>query len=240
MITRHPAESRGRTDIDWLDSWHSFSFGDYHDPAMMGFRALRVINDDRVAAGQGFGTHAHRDMEILTYVLDGALAHKDSLGNGETLRPGEVQVMTAGRGIEHSEFNPSRTEPVHLYQIWLKPREKGLRPAYGQKAFEASGRSDTWQRVASGTPNGSGIGSNADGALTINTDADVLIASIAPGRESAYTLRAGRRAWVQALRGKVELNGVALAEGDGASVSDVANLNVRGIDQAEVMLFDLA
>lgn len=239
MITRHPAKSRGRTDIGWLDSWHSFSFGDYHDPAMMGFRALRVINDDRVAAGQGFGMHGHRDMEILTWVLDGALAHKDSLGNGEALRPGEVQVMTAGRGIEHSEFNPSRTEAVHLYQIWLMPREKRLTPAYSQRAFDAAGRANQWQRVASGT-GGAAAGGNPDGSLTINTDADVLIATLAPGREAAYTLGAGRYAWVQVMRGKVEVSGVGLSEGDGASISDVTSLSVRGIENAEVMLFDLA
>lgn len=232
MLTIRPAASRGRTDIGWLDSRHSFSFGDYHDPDHMGFRALRVINDDRVAGGQGFGTHGHRDMEIISYVLEGALAHKDSLGNGETLRPGEVQAMTAGRGIRHSEFNPSATEPAHFYQIWLLPSKAGLTPAYAQRAFDANARRGAWQVVASGRGH--------HGALPINTDAAVLIASLGAGARIEHALAPGRHAWVQILRGRAEVNGAAMGEGDGAALSDEPGVVVRGLDDAEVMLFDLA
>jgi len=232
MITIRPAASRGRTDIGWLDSRHSFSFGDYHDDAHMGFRALCVINDDRVAAGQGFGTHGHRDMEIISYVLDGALAHKDSLGNGETLRPGEVQVMTAGRGIRHSEFNPSATEPAHFYQIWLMPSRAGLPPAYAQRAFAPQGRAGAWQVVASG--------SGRQGALPINTDAEVMLADIGAGDTLGHALAPGRHAWLQVLRGRVEANGRALAAGDGAAISGESALSLKGLERAEVMLFDLA
>jgi redox-sensitive bicupin YhaK (pirin superfamily) len=232
MITVRPASSRGHTDIGWLDSRHSFSFGDYHDPAHMGFRSLRVINDDKVEPARGFGMHGHRDMEIITYVLEGELAHKDSLGNGETLRPGEVQVMTAGTGIRHSEFNPSESQGVHLYQIWIQPRRAGLTPAYGQRAFDGAGRRGAWQVVASGL--------GASGALAINADAEVLLASVAPGQSIERALGKGRHAWVQVMRGSAEVNGRPLSEGDGAAVSEEGAITVRGVDQAEVMLFDLA
>jgi redox-sensitive bicupin YhaK (pirin superfamily) len=232
MITIRPADSRGRTDIGWLDSRHTFSFGDYHDAAHMGFRALRVINDDRVEPARGFGTHGHRDMEIITYVLEGALAHKDSLGNGETLRPGEVQVMTAGRGIRHSEFNPSDADGAHFYQIWIQPRQPGLTPAYAQRAFSPRSAPGTWVTVASG--------SGAAGALPINADAEVMLAAVGPGESVAHPLADGRHAWLQVLRGSVEFGGKRLTAGDGVAISGESGVSARAVEQAELMLFDLA
>src|SRR6266550_4570151 len=175
MFSIRKSSDRGHFDHGWLNTYHTFSFADYYDPAHMGFRSLRVINEDRVAPGAGFGMHGHRDMEIVTCVLSGALEHKDSLGHGEVLRPGEFQHMSAGRGIRHSEFNPSATEPVHLYQIWLLPRESGLEPSYAQKAFDPAHRTGRWQLVAS--PNG------ADGSLKIQQDARIYLANIAPPNE---------------------------------------------------------
>jgi redox-sensitive bicupin YhaK (pirin superfamily) len=198
----------------------------------MGFRSLRVINDDKVEPHRGFGMHAHRDMEIITWVLEGALAHKDSLGNGETLRPGEVQVMTAGTGIRHSEFNPSDTQRVHLYQIWIQPRRAGLTPAYAQRSFDGAGRRGAWQVVASG--------SGAPGALAINADAEVMLATLAPGESVERALGAERHAWLQVLRGVVEVGGRTLREGDGAAISDEATTTVKAVAAAELMLFDLA
>ena len=232
MITLRPANQRGRTAIDWLDSRHSFSFGDYHDPAHMGYRSLRVINDDRVAPAAGFGTHPHRDMEIVTYVLAGALEHRDSLGNGEVLRPGELQHMTAGTGVTHSEFNPTATEPVHLYQIWLLPNRRGLKPGYEQKAFPDAEKHNRWRVVASRDAR--------DGSLTIHQDATISLAKLDAGRELAYPLAPGRHAWLQVLRGTVGVNGEALTAGDGVAVSAEAALTVRAANTSEVMLFDLA
>jgi quercetin 2,3-dioxygenase len=232
MLTIRKSTDRGHFDHGWLNTYHTFSFGDYYDPAQMGFRSLRVINEDRVTPGGGFGMHGHRDMEIVTCVLSGALEHKDSLGHGEVLRPGELQHMTAGRGIRHSEFNPSPNEPVHLYQIWLLPREQGLVPSYAQKAFDAEGRAGRWQLVAS--PDG------ADGSLKIEQDAKIYLATLAPGSELAFNLVSGRHAWLQVLRGSLRLNGESLAAGDGAAASDESQLTLDPLAPSEVMLFDLA
>jgi redox-sensitive bicupin YhaK (pirin superfamily) len=232
MVTVRRAGERGHFDHGWLDTYHTFSFADYYDPAHMGFRSLRVINDDRVAPGQGFGTHGHRDMEIVTYVLEGALEHKDSLGHREVLRPGELQHITAGTGILHSEYNPSRTEPVHLYQIWLLPERKGLTPTYEQRAFPEAERRGRWRVVAS--PDG------RDGSLTIRQDASLHLATLAAGGSLEYALRPGRHAWLQVLRGSVTANGPELAAGDAAAVSAEPALSVRAAGAAEVMLFDLA
>jgi redox-sensitive bicupin YhaK (pirin superfamily) len=232
MLNIRKSADRGHFDHGWLDTFHTFSFGDYYDPTQMGFRALRVINEDRVAPGQGFGMHGHRDMEIVTYVLSGALAHKDSLGNGEALRPGELQRMTAGTGIRHSEFNPSASEPVHLYQIWLLPRQAGLTPGYEQKAFDAAGREGRWQLVAS--PEG------AEGSLTIQQDARIFLATLVAGSELAKELNAGRHAWLQVLRGSVTANGIDLATSDALAISEETQLDLRATADAELMLFDLA
>ena len=232
MITLRRAAERGGGDYGWLDTRHTFSFNDYHDARQMGFRALRVINEDWIAPGKGFGTHGHRDMEIVTYVLEGALAHKDSLGNGSVLRPGEFQRMTAGTGIEHSEFNPSETEPVHLYQIWLFPEKRGLVPSYDQREFPDDERNGKLRVVAS--PDG------RDGSLTIHQNALVSLGTIAAGERISYELGPSRHAWVQVLRGSIELNGVALGVSDGAAVGEESSLALNAKQASEVMLFDLA
>lgn len=232
MIRIRRAAERGHFNHGWLDTFHTFSFGDYFDPAHNNFRSLRVMNEDRVSPGQGFGMHGHRDMEIVTYVLSGALQHKDSLGNGETLRPGEFQRMSAGTGIRHSEFNPSATEPVHLYQIWLTPRQLGLQPGYEQKAFAESERLNRFRLVAS--PDGT------DGSLTIQQDAFVFLSTLSPGASVNHSLKPGRHAWLQVLRGRVSLNGVALETSDGAAVSDEYQLLIHAEQATEVMLFDLS
>jgi quercetin 2,3-dioxygenase len=232
MLTIRKSADRGHFNHGWLDTYHTFSFGDYYDPAQMGFRSLRVINEDRVAPGKGFGMHGHRDMEIVTCVLSGALEHKDSLGHGEVLRPGELQHMTAGRGIRHSEFNPSASEPVHLYQIWLLPRAGGLPPSYSQKAFDSARRAGRWQLVAS--PDG------ADGSLKIEQDAEIYLATLAPGNELEFALETDRHAWLQVLKGSLRLNGETLAAGDAAAVSQESKLTLQSLAPAEVMLFDLA
>jgi len=232
MIAVRPSKDRGHLNHGWLDTYHTFSFADYYDPAQMGFRSLRVMNEDRVAPGMGFGMHGHRDMEIVTYVLSGALEHKDSLGHGEALRPGELQRMSAGRGIRHSEFNPSADQPVHLYQIWLLPRESGLEPSYEQKAFPAAERHNRLRLVAS--PAGD------DGALTIQQDARLYLATLDADASVAHELPAGRHAWLQVLRGSVELNGKPLATSDGAAISNESHLTIKATAPAEVLLFDLA
>ena len=232
MIRIRPNQDRGHFNHGWLDTYHTFSFGDYYDPEQMGFRSLRVINEDRVQPGQGFGMHGHRDMEIVTYVLSGALEHRDSLGNGSVLRPGELQRMTAGTGIRHSEFNPSASEPVHLYQIWLLPERKGLEPSYEQRPFAAAGRRGQWQLTAS--PDG------RDGSLAIRQDAAIYLAELADGEALEFALGAGRHAWLQTLRGKVRFNDRSLAAGDGAAISEENALSLRADGGAEVMLFDLA
>ncbi len=232
MLQIRSKNQRGHFDHGWLDTFHTFSFADYHDPAHMGFRSLRVINEDRVAPGQGFGTHGHRDMEIVTIVLEGALEHRDNLGNGEVLRPGEVQRMSAGTGIRHSEFNPSATEPVHLYPIWLLPDQKGLTPSYEQKALDPAKKYNRFQLVAA--PDG------RDGALAIHQDAELFLADLTDGATVTHTLRAGRAGWLQVLRGNVMLNGQALEAGDGVAVVDEATLMVAAKKDAEVLLFDMA
>jgi redox-sensitive bicupin YhaK (pirin superfamily) len=232
MIRVRKASERGHFDHGWLDTHHTFSFSRYYDPHHMGFRALRVINEDRVQPGRGFGTHGHEDMEIVTYVLSGALAHKDSLGTGSTLRPGEFQGMTAGTGISHSEFNPSPTEPVHFYQIWLLPEREGLEPSYEQRAFPEAERRNRLRLVAS--PDGGG------GSLTIRQDARLYLATLDEGHEVLKDIPPGRHAWVQVLRGKVILNGQAISAGDGAAVSEESAMAIRAESPSEVLLFDLA
>lgn len=232
MITVRPAAERGRTQWGWLDSFHSFSFGGYHDPAHVSFRTLRVINDDRIAGGGGFGEHPHRDMEILTYVLEGTLEHRDSTGNQEVIRPGDVQRMTAGAGITHSEYNHSETEPVHLLQIWIYPERAGLRPGYEQRSYPPAEREGKLRLVAA--PDG------ADGALTIHQDARVYAGVLDAGQTVEHRLAPGRYAWLQVARGSLSLNGHALAEGDGAAVTAEELLTLTGQDRADVLLFDLA
>jgi redox-sensitive bicupin YhaK (pirin superfamily) len=232
MIQIRKAVERGHFDHGWLDTQHTFSFGDYYDPAHLGFRSLRVINDDRVAPGQGFGMHGHRDMEIVTYVLDGALAHKDSMGNGSILRAGELQRMTAGTGVRHSEFNPSDTQWVHLYQIWLLPQRKGLEPSYEQLAVGEEEKRGRFRLVAS--PDG------ADGSLTIHQDARLYLASLSPGEGVAHPIEPGRAAWLQVFRGSVNVQGHDLAPGDGVAVSDLNSISVQAAVPSEVLLFDLA
>ncbi len=232
MIRVRRGVDRGHFDHGWLDTYHTFSFGSYHDRRQMGFRSLRVMNEDRIAAGQGFGTHGHRDMEIVTYVLEGALAHRDSLGSGGVLGPGELQRMTAGRGIRHSEFNASESEPVHLYQIWLLPEREGLEPSYEQRAFPGAGRRNRLQLVAS--PDGE------DAALSIRQDARIYLASLDAGGEVTHGLDPERHGWVQVLRGEVSLNGQTLLGSDGAALSEESALVLRAEVPSEVMLFDLA
>jgi redox-sensitive bicupin YhaK (pirin superfamily) len=231
MIALRPRDERGHFDHGWLKTYHTFSFAGYYDPQHIRFRSLRVMNEDWVAAGQGFGTHPHENMEIVTYILEGALEHKDSMGNGEVLRPSEFQRMSAGTGITHSEFNPSKDEPVHLYQIWLLPSQKGLEPSYEQKAFDKAGRKNRWQVVAS--PDG------RDGSLTIHQDAVIHLADLDAGAKLDYPLGPKRHAWLQVLRGTANLNGHVLSAGDGAAFSDEPGLSLTTNSSAEVMLFDL-
>jgi redox-sensitive bicupin YhaK (pirin superfamily) len=222
---------RGFADHGWLKSFHSFSFADYFDPKHVEFGALRVINEDRVQAGQGFGTHAHRDMEIISYVLDGELAHKDSMGNGSTLRPGDVQRMSAGSGVRHSEFNPSRDNPVHFLQIWITPDANGIEPSYEEQRFEPQEKRGRLRLIAS--PDG------ADGSVLIHQDARVY-AGLFDGAESAsLAIADGRRAYVHVVRGKVSINGVPLGSGDALKVSDTGALSVRDGSDAEILVFDL-
>jgi redox-sensitive bicupin YhaK (pirin superfamily) len=232
MLTLRPAVERGYADHGWLKSFHSFSFADYYDPAHMGFRALRVINEDRVAPGNGFGTHGHRDMEIVSYVLAGALEHKDSIGTGSVIRPGEVQRMSAGTGVRHSEKNPSPSEGVHFLQIWLLPSRQGLEPSYEQKAFPDAEKRGRLRLVAS--PDG------RDGSVTIHTGA-AIHAGFFDGAESAeLPLAADRHAWVQLARGSLEVNGRKLEAGDGAALSGETSVRLERGSGAEVLVFELA
>ncbi len=231
MITIRPAAERGHFEHGWLDTWHTFSFADYWDPRHMSFGPLRVINEDRVAPAMGFPTHPHRDMEIITYVLEGELSHKDSMGNGSTMRPGEVQRMSAGTGIRHAEFNGSTAELVHFLQIWILPAREGLEPSYEQKAFPEAERRGRLRLLAS--PDG------ADGSLTIHQDVRLHGALHAPGAAVALDLAPGRHAWVQVARGEVDVNGHRLRAGDGASLSREPRVEVRGAADAEVLVFDL-
>lgn len=232
MMTIRKANERGHADHGWLDSHHTFSFADYHDPKHMGFRALRVINDDRVAPGKGFGAHPHRDMEIISYVLDGALAHKDSTGTGAVIRPGDVQRMTAGTGVTHSEFNASKTDPVHFLQIWIIPGKPGERPGYEQKAFDEAAKRGKLALVASQD--------GRAGSLTIHADTSVYASVFEAGDRAQLALAPGRHAWVQVARGGVRVNGKDLAEGDGLAVTGETQLDYEGTGSAEVLTFDLA
>jgi quercetin 2,3-dioxygenase len=232
MLTIRRSIDRGHAQHGWLDSRHTFSFADYHDPAHMGFRALRVINEDRVQPAMGFGTHPHRDMEILSYVLEGGLAHKDSLGTGSVIRPGDVQRMSAGTGVTHSEFNASSTEPVHFLQIWLLPEQRGLAPSYEQKHFAEAQRRGRLQLVASRDGH--------EGSLTVNQDVAVYDALLGTKERAELSLGKGRHAWVQVARGSVKVNGETLKAGDGAALSAEPLLALEGVEQAEVLVFDLA
>jgi redox-sensitive bicupin YhaK (pirin superfamily) len=232
MISLRPAAARGHADHGWLDSHHTFSFAEYYDAKHMGFRALRVINDDRVAAGRGFGMHPHRDMEIVSYVLEGALQHRDSLGTGSIMRANDVQKMSAGTGVTHSEFNASQSDPVHFLQIWLSPTQRGLTPSYEQKAFCAADKRARLALVAS--PDG------RNESLTIHSDALIYAGVFASGESAELALAPGRHAWVQVARGKLRINGQELLEGDGAALSEESLLRVEGLDDGEVLVFDLA
>jgi len=236
MIRLRKSADRGHFNHGWLDTYHTFSFGDYYDPDQMSFRALRVMNDDRVAPGQGFPMHGHRDMEIVTYVLEGALEHRDSLGNGSVIRAGDLQRMTAGTGVRHSEFNPSDKEPVHLYQIWLLPERTGLAPSYQERSLATEDKKEEKQGrfrlVAS--PDA------ADGSLTIHQDARLYLASLLPGQVVSQAIAAGRAAWLQVLRGSVNSLGHDLTAGDGLAVTDENAVTVQAATPADVMLFDLA
>jgi redox-sensitive bicupin YhaK (pirin superfamily) len=231
MIELRKAQERGHADHGWLKTYHTFSFADYHDREHMRFRALRVMNEDFVAPGRGFGTHPHRDMEIVTYVLEGALEHKDSMGNGEVLRPGEFQRMSAGTGITHSEFNPSSTEPVHLYQIWLLPERQGIDPSYEQKRFSEAERHNCLRLVASRDAQ--------QGSLLIHQDASIYLANLEAGFNLSHPLDSERHAWLQVLRGEVALGTLKMQAGDGAAVSGELELDITAQTDAEVMLFDL-
>jgi hypothetical protein len=232
MITARKSADRGRTKIDWLDSRHTFSFGDYHDPSNMGFRTLRVINEDRVRPGAGFPTHPHRDMEIITYILEGALEHKDSLGTGSVIRPGEAQRMSAGTGITHSEFNHSKTGPVHFLQIWIMPSATGIAPGYEQKTIDDAKAHTGFAPV--GSPDG------RDQSVKIHQDATLSVAKLERGQTVATNLKKGRHGWIQVARGAVTANGTALAEGDGAAISDEEKVTIVANAPTEVLFFDLA
>lgn len=232
MITIRRSEERGHANHGWLDSWHTFSFAGYHDPRHMGYGPLRVINDDRIAPGTGFGTHGHRDMEIITYVLDGALEHKDSLGNGSVIRAGDVQRMSAGRGVMHSEFNPSDTEPVHLLQIWIEPDRLGVTPSYEDRHFDAASKRGRFRLIAS--PDG------ADGSVTIHQSARVHASLVDGDEQAAHELAPGRAAYVHLARGRATVNGHALSAGDALQAREVPRIVVEHGERAEVLLFDLA
>jgi len=231
MLTVRKAEERGHANHGWLDSYHSFSFADYYDPEQMGFGPLRVINEDRVQAGSGFGTHGHRDMEIISYVLEGALGHKDSMGNGSSIVPGDVQRMSAGTGVRHSEYNHSKTGTTHFLQIWIEPKITGIRPSYEQKHFPAAEKRGRLRLIAS--PDG------REGSVTIHQDA-LVYSTVLDGKDAAtHTLAPGRRAYVHVARGAVKLNGIELKGGDGVKIASENELQFSGAKQAELLLFDL-
>ena len=233
MLNLRKAEERGRADLGWLDSRHTFSFGHYHDPKHRGRGPLRVINDDRVAAGGGFPTHPHADMEIISYVLEGAMAHRDSIGTGSVIRPGDVQRMSAGTGIRHSEFNASQTEPVHFLQIWIVPEQKGLAPGYEQKTFDTASKSGTLRLV--------GSQDGRDGSVTIHRDVDLYATLPGDGGTVNHALASGRIGWVHVAQGTVSLNGEQLRPGDGVALDPGAKISITGTsDDAEVLVFDMA
>jgi len=232
MTSVRPAAERGAAQLDWLDSRHTFSFDQYYDPRHMGFRSLRVINEDRVAPLGGFPTHPHRDMEIITYVLEGTLEHKDSMGNGSIIRPGEVQRMSAGTGITHSEYNPSKTVPVHLLQIWIHPSQRGIQPSYEQRDYA--------ERLAGGELIPVASGSGSPGAVAIQQNAELFVARMKPGARATHELASERHAWVQVVRGAIEVNGVKLGAGDGAGISGERAVRISTLTDCEFLLFDLA
>ena len=232
MIKIRKSDERGHADHGWLDTHFTFSFADYFDPEHVQFRTLRVMNDDRVAGGGGFPTHPHRDMEIVTYVLEGALEHRDSMGTGSVIKPGDVQYMSAGTGVTHSEFNASKTEPVHLYQIWMLPEKKGMKPTYGQKNFSEAEKRGKLRLVAS--PDG------RDGSVKIRQDNELYVTVLGNGESVKHELEPDRHAYVQVARGSVKLNGTQLDMGDGAAVSTEKSIELTGVKDAEVLLFDLA
>ena len=231
IITVRPSAARGHANHGWLDSRHTFSFADYHDRAHLNFRSLRVINEDHIAPGQGFGTHPHRDMEIFSYLLAGALEHRDSLGNGRILRPGQIQLMSAGRGVTHSEFNPSDTEPAHLLQIWIFPREKNLPPSYTE--WHPNPASDSQSKILVISPDG------RDASATIHQDAEIHRLRLAPGETITHELRPTRGLWLQLMRGALRLNDTALTVGDGASSEHPGTYTLRATEPTEALLFDL-
>jgi redox-sensitive bicupin YhaK (pirin superfamily) len=232
MINIRKSNERGRADHGWLDTHFTFSFADYFDPEHVQFRTLRVMNDDRVAGGGGFPMHPHRDMEIVTYVLEGALEHRDSMGNGSVIQPGDVQYLSAGSGVTHSEFNASKSDPVHLYQIWMLPEKKGLKPAYDQKNFSDAEKRGKLRLVAS--PDG------RDGSVKIRQDNELYATVLGAGDSVKHALKPERHAYVQVARGSVELNGRKLAEGDGAAISEEKAIELTGVKDSEILLFDLA
>lgn len=232
MIKIRKADARGHFDFRWLNTFHTFSFGDYYDPSFMGFRSLRVINEDFVRGGRGFPTHGHRDMEIITYILSGALEHRDSMGTGSIIRPGDVQRMSAGTGVTHSEANPSRDEAVHLLQIWILPAMQGLAPSYEQKAFSEEQKRSRLCLIASAD--------GRDDSVTVHQDASVYASVLSRDEEVVHPLTPGRHAWLQVARGTVSLNGEALNQGDGAAISSEEQIAIRGREDSEVLLFDLA
>src|SRR5215469_7048891 len=231
MIKVRRSDERGHANHGWLDTFHTFSFADYYDPKFMGFRSLRVINEDRVAPGSGFGRHGHRDMEILTYVLEGAIAHKDSMGHQQILGPNEIQRMSAGSGVMHSEFNPSDTDPLHFFQIWIEPASSGTQPSYEQLRFDPAEKKNQWKLLAGPT--------GGNGAAQINQDARVFVAELDRDKEIPYSLDPNRAAWVHVIKGEVEVNGVSLQTGDAAEVSGESRLTLRAGEPAssEILLF---
>jgi quercetin 2,3-dioxygenase len=232
MITVRHAKERGTANFGWLDSRHTFSFGEYYDPAQMGFGPLRVINEDRVSPGQGFGTHGHKDMEIISYVLGGALEHKDSIGTGSVIRPGDVQVMSAGTGIRHSEFNHSKTEPVHFLQIWVVPDRQGIAPRYEQKTFPDTEKRGRLRLV--------GSSDGRDGSVVIHQDVELFAALLNAGEKVTHALAPGRKGWIQVIRGAVALDGHDLVAGDGAAVANESVLSATAkVDNTEILVFDL-
>jgi len=231
ISVRHSAE-RGAVDMGWLDAKHTFSFGNYHDPEHMGFGSLRVINEDRIQPAQGFGTHGHQDMEIVTYMISGALEHKDSMGNGSVIRNGEVQRMTAGSGVMHSEFNHSNAELAHLLQIWILPEKNGLTPGYEEKAFGVEDKANRLRLIASRDAR--------DGSLKIHQDLDLYASVLEPGRELTFHLENGRKGWIQVVAGRISANGEELQSGDGAAIEETGQLDVYGLEKTEFLFFDMA
>jgi hypothetical protein len=232
LIVRRKAAERGHFNFGWLNTYHTFSFGDYYDEQHMGFRSLRVINEDRVQPGRGFPTHGHRDMEIITYVLNGALGHKDSLGNGSVIRPGDLQRMSAGTGVRHSEYNNSADEPVHFLQIWLIPSEQGIKPSYQQQTYSNEEKRGRLRLIVS--PDGS------KGSVSVHQDARLYAALVEPGQEISHQLEPARHGWLQVARGAVALNGQPLEAGDGAAISQETSLRIAAVEPSEILLFDLA